>query len=93
MRKRAWVELEAPPEKQTLGRSEAGPGLLSQPMGLVSARAFWLGFGGSFARFKFAAHAVADAPTRRRPRIRLSASYWPVGEQMPYNFAVKLKPR
>ena len=25
-----------------------------------------------------------DAPPRRRPGIRLSESYWPGGEQMPY---------
>lgn len=68
MRKRAWVELEAPPEKQTSGRSKAGPGLFepTDGIGFSASVLAWLGLGGPFARFKFAAHAVArqaDAPT------------------------------
>lgn len=59
---KAWDEkkahglsLKRPPKKKRRGEAKPAPSLLSQRMGLVSARALWLGLGGSFPRFEFAA--------------------------------------
>lgn len=62
-KKEHGLSLKRPRKNKRWGDARPAPGLLSQPMGLVSARAFGLGLGGPFGRFKFAAHAVADAPT------------------------------
>lgn len=87
-KKEHGLSLKRPRKNKRRGEARPAPGFLSQPMGLVSARASWL-------CLAWAGHSPAsssrlmlslDKPTRRRPRIRLSSPYWPEGEQMPYNF-------